>query len=500
MKILVLALYVSGSAYEGGSSRFMRLVADTLASMGHTVTISNQPDAHHDKEYDLIICSHLLQEIQYHPALKVFVSHGILLPEAMTPGADRYISISEEVQTVNREIRGILSEIIPQPIKMGRFAEPVKEIKKILIIRRIYQDDPFKSLSVKYEVRDSDIDTPIENQIAWADLCISLGRGALEAMAQGKPVIVADSRDYFGAKGDGYVNAQNIGKIATCNFSGRAFGYDITPEWLEGEIAKHDPANSRFLYDYVRANHEAGMICQKYLEPIQKDIKLGIGVMVNSVLRLDMVLRQSGIQGDMHYINEPESATKGLNTLLDIMEKEGDDVAILVHQDMYFRQGWLDQVRSQIKLLPDDWMCAGVIGKAMDGAICGKFRDMRIPSPFDTSNLHTFPHMASCVDECVILINLGKHFRFDESYNGFDLYGTLVVLQAWEAGYSAWIIDAPCEHYCMRPFTWHPDDLFVANYKRLYDRFNILKIRIDSTALGLPRNWEPVFNTSASAD
>jgi hypothetical protein len=52
----------------------------------------------------------------------------------------------------------------------------------------------------------------------------------------------------------------------------------------------------------------------------------------------------------------------------------------------------------------------------------------------------------------------------------------------------------------MRPFTWHPDDLFVANYKRLYDRFNILKIRIDSTALGLPRNWEPVFNTSVSAD
>lgn len=224
---------------------------------------------------------------------------------------------------------------------------------------------------------------------------------------------------------------------------------------------------------------------------------ISFGCLINDIQRFDMVLRKSQIAGTVHFIKEAESATKGLNKLLEIMEKEGADVAALVHQDMYFRQGWLDQVKSQLALLPESWLCAGVIGKAMDGLICGQFRDMRIPLHFDTTEIHEFPQPACCMDECVILINLKKGFRFDEALDGFDLYGTLVVLQAWETGQTAWIIDAMAEHYCMRPFTWFPDERFQRNYKWLHDRFSS-RWKIDSTAIGEVRESKR-FETSAAA-
>jgi hypothetical protein len=207
--------------------------------------------------------------------------------------------------------------------------------------------------------------------------------------------------------------------------------------------------------------------------------------MVNDLWRLEMVLRQSAIDPGIivNTIKLPESATKGLNKLLEIAEKEEADIAVLVHQDMYFRQGWLEQVEDQISKLPDSWIVAGVVGKDMEGEICGRFHDMRIPLHFNTG--HTFPHEAACFDECCIIVNLKKRFRFEEKMNGFDLYGTLCVLQAKEMGGTAWIIDAYCEHYCMRSFQWFPDQQFQDNFKWLHKRFPGAD-RIDTTVLAPP--------------
>ena len=216
-------------------------------------------------------------------------------------------------------------------------------------------------------------------------------------------------------------------------------------------------------------------------------MKISFGVLVNSIMRLDMVFRQSEIKGQAHTIKMPESATKGLNTLLGIMEKEGADVGVLSHQDMYYRQPWIGQVKKQISLLPDSWTVAGIIGKDMQGKICGKFHDMRIPANFNTG--HRYPHEASCFDECCILVNLKKGFRFDETLDGFDLYGSLCCLQAEEMGGTSWIIDAYAEHYCSRPFDWYPDELFEKNFKWLFERFPNAR-RIDTTVLGVPEGIE----------
>ena len=191
-------------------------------------------------------------------------------------------------------------------------------------------------------------------------------------------------------------------------------------------------------------------------------MKVSFGVMVNDAYRLNTVLKKSALPGKLNYIVNPESATKGLNKLLDVMD---GDIGVLAHQDMYFRPGWLEKVKAQIKKLPDSWIVAGTIGKDMQGRICGKLHDMRVVEHIDTSDIHSFPEPASCFDECVIMVNMKKGFRFDEILDGFDLYGTLCVLQTWELGGTAWILDAFAEHYCMRPFSWFPDEDFKKRYK-----------------------------------
>ena len=224
-----------------------------------------------------------------------------------------------------------------------------------------------------------------------------------------------------------------------------------------------------------------------YYEPERWDHnqpKVVFGCMINDPQRFSMVLRQSQINSPLMFVQNPESATKGLNILLDKAELESADICVLVHQDVYMRSGWVDQLRYQVKMLPDDWTCAGVIGKDSSGLVCGKFHDMRIPDHFNTSDIHSFPQEVCCFDEAVIIINMKKGFRFDEDLTGWDLYGTLVVIQSWEMGGKAYVLDLFTEHYCMRPFTWAPCETFIKNYKWLHDRFSA-KWKLDSTALGL---------------
>ena len=217
--------------------------------------------------------------------------------------------------------------------------------------------------------------------------------------------------------------------------------------------------------------------------------KVAFGVLVNDPMRLDMVFKQSELDPTIpcHIIKLPESATKGLNKLLAIIEGEGADYAVLAHQDMFFRHGWIERLEQKLSELPDDWIVAGPIGKDMKGNICGRLHDMRIPLLFSTS--HQFPHPASCFDECCIIVNMKKGFRFDEHMPGFDLYGTLAVLQAKEMGGTAWILDCFAEHYCMRPFTWYPGKKFEKCFKWLYRRFPDAD-RIDTTVMGVPEEKE----------
>ena len=464
MKILVAANGISGKTSEGGSSRFMKCVIDELINQGHEIT-TNEP-------CDLVICSHAIdQKIK---AKKVFISHGIVAAERCIPGANKYVSISEEVRQINAA-QGFNSEVIPQPIKILDKTTINPTLQNILIIRRkeTLVFDPFAFLADKYNVKYSDPDIPIEDQIKQADLCITLGRGALESMAQGVPVLVADNRNYVGAIGDGYLNHLNISEVAKCNFSGRRFKIPITQEWIQSELDKYNPDDANFLYDYVKQNHNVKNIVKEYLsektiDPFKNDF--AFGCIYNNPKRLDLILMKSNIgEVPCFTLNEPDSASKGLNTLLDTIEKSGAKVGILAHQDMFFREHWLPQVKKQIELLPEDWVIAGIVGKDTRGSLCGWFHDMS--SPLWIMTEHDFPARATCIDECVIIVNMESGFRFDEALEGFDLYGTYACLRANEIG-SAWIINAWAEHYCTRFWgQWEPDEVFMKMWRWIYNRF-----------------------------
>jgi GT2 family glycosyltransferase len=273
MKILILAYHVSSDVKAGGgTSRFFRTVRDVLIEMGHEVVLSNEPEKYVDEPFDLIICSHFMHRIKDNPAPKIQISHGIVNDEGLHPGAQKYISISEEVKAWNLKY-GIFSEVVPQPIPIprGPIKPPNKTLQNILVIRRHENEPcPFKHLGEKYNLRYSDPDTPIENQIRWADLCISLGRGALEASSYGRPVIVADNREYMGSIGDGYVSRDNIDGIAKNNFSGRRYRHEVTREWVLQEISKYNAPDGEFLREYVKEHHEAHKIVQTYLDMVKK--------------------------------------------------------------------------------------------------------------------------------------------------------------------------------------------------------------------------------------
>jgi len=269
LKILIFALNVGGDVKFGGSGRFMKCVANTLKDLGHEVTTDIENDC------DLIIASHNTNQIKDKKARKIFISHGIVPEEVFKEGADKYISISEEVKQAQLSVD---SDVIAQPVPMGLRNQPAPSLKNILIISRKEQQapgNPFDFLSQHYNIKYSDQTEPIENQINWADLCITLGRGALDSMAQGKPVLIADNRYYMGAVGDGYVNHANIKEIALNNFSGRRFRIPVTEEWLLSELEKYNPDDSIFLYNYVLENHDPIKIIQKYLHiPTKKNIHL----------------------------------------------------------------------------------------------------------------------------------------------------------------------------------------------------------------------------------
>lgn len=491
MRILITARYVTGEAREGGSGRFMRCLADAFRAIGHNVITSTAPEVYGGQEFDLVVVSHpeRMAAVRDVVGKKVQISHGIIDDEKLLPGADLYVSVSRETHDWNLSQNGIESRVIGQPVRMREYKRPGKGLRKILVIRREpVPFDPFAFLSEKYELRYSDPSRPIEEQIEWADLCITLGRGALEAMAQGRPVLVADNRPYIGAVGDGYLTRENIKDVSLCNFSGRRYRHSLTREWIEEELAKYARGDADVLYQYALENHDAIAVARKYLRNAGLEKKVSFGVLVNDIGRLDMVFRMSGLDTNIHChtIKLPTSATHGLNRLLSIIEGEGADIAVLAHQDMYFRQGWIELMLDQLALLPDSWVVAGIIGKNHDGRVRGRFHDTRMPLKFDYGPL---PCPAACFDESCIIVNLKKGFRFDERLEGFDLYGTLCCLQAEDVGGTSWIIDAFAEHYCTRPLTWVPDEIFRENFKWLHERFPNAR-RIDSTVLTVTPEYQ----------
>jgi GT2 family glycosyltransferase len=289
MKILVATNHLDRL---GGSETYTYSMVKELERLGHNVEVFtftkdkvgvqaklNVVDKPKDR-YDLIFINHntclmALQDVQ---GYKVFTSHGVF-PEIEQPvaGADKYVSISSEVKAHLRSLE-FNSELILNGIDCDRFKPKTKIRKKPKKVLSICQGEvanqiiekACKKLKLDFEKLDKTV-WNVEDKINEADIVFSLGRGAYEAMACGRDVIIFDSRAYMGfAMADGRVNKSNINEIIKNNCSGRRYEKEWGVEDVVRIIKFYNQNNGEFNRKFAIENLNIKKQVDKYLQLCEK--------------------------------------------------------------------------------------------------------------------------------------------------------------------------------------------------------------------------------------
>jgi glycosyltransferase involved in cell wall biosynthesis len=226
-------------------------------------------------EYDLILCNHnscfdyCVKYVKYKKI--TFVSHGTANPLENPPfGADRYISVSKEVQEYNR--KWAESEVILNPVDFAEFfpvIQPQRPVKKVLgIFQGEIAQTKVKTLRLENKFTPTDRYARKKLNLVnmnWPDLVFSLGRGAFESLACGRPVIVYDSRGYMSKDFyDGLITEENIETFLSCNCSGRATRQWFTTEKVMEEISQVQ--ESGYYRALAEKYFDADKICKQLIQ------------------------------------------------------------------------------------------------------------------------------------------------------------------------------------------------------------------------------------------
>lgn len=159
-----------------------------------------------------------------------------------------------------------------------------------------------------------------------------------------------------------------------------------------------------------------------------------------------------------HDIHIKEGFTKPCIAYNEAINDCSEDIIIFIHQDVYLPESFFGDLTIAIgKLHYSNWGVLGVAGKYKD-LLCANVLDRghmlktaeQRPTPIDT------------IDEMILIIKKSsfKKISFDENVPNHHLFGTDICLQASQAGYSNFVIDAYCEHNSL--LMGLPDDYFVA--------------------------------------
>lgn len=290
MKILVANHHMK---QFGGSEVFTYTLIGELVRTGHEVDLfTMHPGMVSDKVkenfsvdeglrsyYDLILASHnttvryISNILNY--GLLIQTCHGIYPAlEQATSLADKYVSISKEVYDYLNKC-GYESYIIWNGIDCERFKSinPIKrKLKNILSLAQSDKaneklTEACKILGINLTIRNK-FNNPIwniEDEINKADLVVSLGRGAYEAMACGRAVLVYDSRNYSKSYADGMITPYNIAKVMENNCSGRSFRLSPSVDELVIEIKKYHSEYGHNLRTFALFNLNIKYQVKKYL-------------------------------------------------------------------------------------------------------------------------------------------------------------------------------------------------------------------------------------------
>jgi glycosyltransferase involved in cell wall biosynthesis len=189
------------------------------------------------ENYDLILANH-------HTTVKhcAIVTNGPIIqtchgttPKLEQPSefANAYVAISEEIaQYLQKKYRKD-AFVIRNSIDIYRFRDKTQLAPGIRSVLSLTHSEPLnrelkaifnrKGIQFKALNKFTNPVWEVEKEIWQSDLVISLGRGAYEAFACGRPVLVLDHRPYQDLLSDGMATPENMDQLATCNFSGRYF-------------------------------------------------------------------------------------------------------------------------------------------------------------------------------------------------------------------------------------------------------------------------------------
>lgn len=257
----------------GGSETFTYTLAGELAKQGHKVELYTRvpgivakricsnfyitrvtdPKA---RKYDLILANHntCVHDVYPHQAPIIQTCHGTT-PKLEQPAAfaDKHVAISEEVKQ-HLSGMGIQSTVILNGVDCNRFRPIVPLNKTIKTVLSLSHSDELNNLLKSiFALKGIKVITlnkfknpvwAVENYINRADMVISLGRGAYEALACGRPVLILDKRPYQQQMGDGLLTKTNAAKVLEHNCSGRAFKNTNINQMIDYAIANYNPALS----------------------------------------------------------------------------------------------------------------------------------------------------------------------------------------------------------------------------------------------------------------
>ena len=221
------------------------------------------------KKYDACFISHNSMILQLH---SLEIDHGIVyqichgttpaLEQPSTATGVNFISISEEVQQHLKRSEHE-SELIVNGINLDRF-KPTKINKELKNILSLSQSDRLNNFlqkmcdrydyNFKHHNKFLNPIFNIEEEIAAADLVVTLGRGAYESMACGKNVLIADWRAYQPALMDGLITEDNTARFLRNNCSGRTEKKTIDESSIVKELLKYSAAQGEANRNFAEKN------------------------------------------------------------------------------------------------------------------------------------------------------------------------------------------------------------------------------------------------------
>lgn len=238
---------------------------------GKNTLFPEMPKANLSIDYDLGLINHRnsLSNLRgKNIRTRVMTCHGVIpFLEQPLLGADSYVSVSEELEGHLRS-RGFSSHVLRNPINLSLFRPthpPPVILENVLFISNHQGPalstihEATEGLNLRIVGRENFTMTPWED-MNWAQLVITLGRGVYEAMACGRNVVIYDYRG-----GDGFVTPENIFKYREKNCSGRTNKSILSGPQLREWINMYDASHYENFISYAHEHHDVRQIAKEYL-------------------------------------------------------------------------------------------------------------------------------------------------------------------------------------------------------------------------------------------